>query len=202
MKMKQEMRPTLKQKQVLTMKQQQDLKILSFSSSELQTYIEEQVESNPLLEQDIQYETGYIQKCERNFELMMNYVIQEQTLSEVLQEQIHQYNKPLFVDLAVFLADLLDDNGYLPYSNKAIQRYFPQYSYDDIEETINILQSFEPSGVGARNLQECLLIQLANLAHPYAKLAILLVNEYLSELAQLNLTFLAKKLDVSITDIQ
>ena len=50
MKMKQEMRPTLKQKQVLTMKQQQDLKILSFSSSELQTYIEEQVESNPLLE--------------------------------------------------------------------------------------------------------------------------------------------------------
>ena len=45
MKMKQEMRPTLKQKQVLTMKQQQDLKILSFSSSELQTYIEEQVES-------------------------------------------------------------------------------------------------------------------------------------------------------------
>ena len=48
MKMKQEMRPTLKQKQVLTMKQQQDLKILSFSSSELQTYIEEQVESNPL----------------------------------------------------------------------------------------------------------------------------------------------------------
>ena len=202
MKMKQEMRPTLKQKQVLTMKQQQDLKILSFSSSELQTYIEEQVESNPLLEQDIQYETGYIQKCERNFELMMNYVIQEQTLSEVLQEQIHQYNKPLFVDLAVFLADLLDDNGYLPYSNKAIQRYFPQYSYDDIEETINILQSFEPSGVGARNLQECLLIQLANLAHPYAKLAILLVNEYLSELAQHKLTILAKKLDVAITDIQ
>ena len=47
MKMKQEMRPTLKQKQVLTMKQQQDLKILSFSSSELQTYIEEQVEAIP-----------------------------------------------------------------------------------------------------------------------------------------------------------
>ena len=56
--------------------------------------------------------------------------------------------------------------------------------------------------VGARNLQECLLIQLANLAHPYAKLAILLVNEYLSELAQHKLTILAKKLDVAITDIQ
>ena len=188
--------PTVKQRQILTVKQSQDLKVLSFSNDELQRYIQNELESNPLLEQDSMYEIGYSSKHADNYELMLNYIVKEETLSEVVQEQIHLYQKPIHEDLALFLADLLDDHGYLPFANKDIQRYFPQYSLDDIEDTIQILQGFEPYGIAARNVQECLLIQLSQMQDVNTHIAIEIVNEYLEELANHQLDTIMEKLEI------
>lgn len=202
MKAKQNLIPKVKQTQTITTRQLQDLKILEFSNYELQQYIENELESNPLLEQDFSYEDGYISKCECNFELMLNYIVQEESLQNVVQQQIHCYSKPIHIDLADFLSNLLNDNGYLTYSNKDIQKYFPQYTIDDIEDTINILQTFEPCGIFARNLQECLLIQLTSINQKHSTLAILLVNDFLEDIASNNLDKIANCLHTDINDIK
>ncbi|MBF0625338.1 MAG: RNA polymerase factor sigma-54 [Magnetococcales bacterium] len=70
------------------------------------------------------------------------------------------------------LIDAIDDNGYL---NGELDTFAEMtgYTVEEIEDALILVQSFEPAGVGARNLSECLLLQLKNLgmAHtPYTDL--------------------------------
>ena len=53
----------------------------------------------------------------------------------------------------------LDENGYLTASLEELAQD-GKYSQDDVEEAIAVVQDFDPIGVGARNLRECLLLQL------------------------------------------
>ena len=152
MKHKIDSRQILKQRQNLSYHQRYELDILEISNMELQEAIQNELESNPCLEQDMSYETGHIQKEETNFELLLNYVVKEKTLSEELYDQIRWCNYSIHTDLAYFIADMLDSNGYLTYKNEELLKYFPQYDESDVEETIKVLQMMEPRGIAARSL--------------------------------------------------
>lgn len=67
--------------------------------------------------------------------------------------------------IGAYIIGNLDDAGYLsrPISGIADDLLFTQNidaTEDEIREVLNIIQDFDPAGVGATNLQECLLIQL------------------------------------------
>lgn len=192
---------TMTQQQKLSLRQQQDLKILEMNTQDLHKRIEEELETNPMLEFDESYETGIITKWEDPFSLVLNYVTNEKTLTDVLQEQIDLYPHKIIKELAEFIIQSLDDNGYLTISNKEIQQAFQNYSLDDIEDTIQTIQTFEPLGVCARNLQECILIQLCTQNTSTAKLAICLVNDYLQEIAENKLPQIAQNLFLPLEDI-
>src|SRR5215475_12389719 len=53
----------------------------------------------------------------------------------------------------------LDENGYLTASAEELAQE-GKYSQDDIEDAVAVVQDFDPIGVGARDLRECLLLQL------------------------------------------
>ncbi|MFQ3574095.1 MAG: RNA polymerase factor sigma-54, partial [Thermodesulfovibrionales bacterium] len=53
----------------------------------------------------------------------------------------------------------LDDDGYLRVSNEEIAQIM-KVSPDEVEKAIRLVQGFDPIGVGARNLKECLLLQV------------------------------------------
>jgi RNA polymerase sigma-54 factor len=53
----------------------------------------------------------------------------------------------------------LDENGYLTATLEEIAQA-GNYSMEDVEEALAMVQEFDPPGVGARDLQECLLMQL------------------------------------------
>lgn len=64
-----------------------------------------------------------------------------------------------------YLIGSLDDDGLLRISLQQIQDELEVYhniatSQDELERILHILQNFEPAGVGARSLQECLLLQV------------------------------------------
>jgi RNA polymerase sigma-54 factor len=69
----------------------------------------------------------------------------------------------------------LDENGYLTVSLEEIAKN-GNYSTDDVEEALTMVQEFDPLGVAARNLRECLLIQLRTL-DPQNSLAQQIVSE-------------------------
>jgi RNA polymerase sigma-54 factor len=71
----------------------------------------------------------------------------------------------------------LDENGYLTASLDEIA-HEGKYSVDDVEDAVAVVQEFDPLGVGARNLRECLQIQLRGL-DPQNALAQQIVSECL-----------------------
>ncbi len=192
----------ISQTQKLSYYQRFELDILQMTSSELRSIIQEELESNPLLEQDMQYETGHIQKEPNNFELLLNYVIKEQTLSEYLHDQIRWYSGEIHADLAYFIADMLDSNGYLRYSNENLLKYFPMYNENDIEDTIHIIQSMEPSGIAARNLSECLLLQLHEDSNSLTDIAKQIIMYHLPDVAANRLSTISNNISVSIELVQ
>lgn len=88
------------------------------------------------------------------------------SLYDSLLEQIHTFQlSELEFKIADYLIGSLDTNGYLQRDVQSIvdELHFKQNIKTSFEETLDILkklQQLEPAGIGARNLQECLLLQL------------------------------------------
>ena len=64
--------------------------------------------------------------------------------------------------IAEYLIDLLDSRGYLTEETDQIAAQL-ETEEDEVARMLQVVQSLEPAGVGARNLSECLLIQMDRL---------------------------------------
>ncbi|MEG0495846.1 MAG: RNA polymerase sigma-54 factor, partial [Eubacterium sp.] len=96
---------------------------------------------------------------EFNFEKFSYY---ETTLNEYLHLQFHVYAEKLSKTenlIGEYLIDCIDDNGYLIINIEYICDILG-VNQDMVEKIIKIIQQFDPAGVGARDIKECLLIQL------------------------------------------
>jgi RNA polymerase sigma-54 factor len=88
----------------------------------------------------------------------------------------------------------LDENGYLTDSleNIASSQKIP---LDKLEKSLELIQSLEPTGVGARNLRECLLLQLENKVGETALKAYRVIHDFFEDLEKRRYPSLAKALD-------
>ena len=97
----------------------------------------------------------------------------------------------------------LDDDGYLRRDNTAIvdDLAFRQNIMTDEKEVqmlVNLIQEFDPAGVAARNLQECLLLQLRRKIHEgkHVELAIRVLEKYFDEFTKKHYEKIQKGLDL------
>ncbi len=91
------------------------------------------------------------------------FISSPQGLSEHLQWQLSvTVCNETVREIAEVIIGNLDENGYLTVSLEEIARN-GNYSTEDVEEALAVVQEFDPLGVAARNLRECLLIQLRTL---------------------------------------
>ena len=111
--------------------------------------------------------------------------------------------------LCAYLIDSLDDTGFLtvPLEDLSDDISFSKntfYSDEEMNEALHIVQQFDPSGLGARSLKECLLIQLRRRqAEGYrVDLPITLVNEYMEALAAHDYTTIKNELHVDDEDLR
>ena len=92
--------------------------------------------------------------------------------------------------IATAIIDSIGDDGYLSAALEEIHKSLeaPEVEIDlaEIEAVLRQIQNFDPVGVGARNLRECLLIQLRNCPDdtPWRQAAVTLVSEHLELLGQ------------------
>ncbi|NEU09514.1 RNA polymerase factor sigma-54 [Flavihumibacter sp. R14] len=102
----------------------------------------------------------------------------------------------------------LDDDGYLrrPISSLVDDLAFSQNVFaeeEEVLEMLKVIQSFDPAGVGARDLQECLLIQLRKRDHiPTVQKAILVVEKYLEEFTKKHYDKLEKSLNMGSDELK
>ncbi len=93
-------------------------------------------------------------------------------------------------EIAEILIGNLNEDGYLTTSLEEIAEA-GGYSMDDVEEALAVVQEFDPLGVGARDLSECLLLQLRTL-DPQSTLAQQIVVEHLRQLQSNQLREIAR----------
>jgi len=98
--------------------------------------------------------------------------------------------------VVVYVMSFLDENGYIRASMNDI---LLKGNYDclAVEQAISYIQCLEPAGVGARDLAECLLLQLSK----QDNVARYIVENHLEDLAKSRISHLAKMLGVSIEEI-
>ena len=185
------------QKNKISAKQLQDLKILQMSILEIEDLANELVETNPLVE--VYYETsGYDNR--NKYEEALDFVHKEVSLKDVLYEQLF-YCDSKYEKEAGFIIDSLDTNGFLDLSNEELMEIL-RLDKAQLDEVLRMIHSFSPAGVGYRNLRECLLIQLCFADHPYDPLAIQIVYHYLELLAENKIEKLAKLLNADFEDVR
>lgn len=123
------------------------------------------------------------------------------TLTEHLCQQLQfgEIKKPLY-QIVLYIIEALDENGYLRMSLDQICEVFG-VDKETAEEALRIVQNFEPIGVGARDLSECLMIQLKALRKDVPLLCQVVCN-HLEDLANNRLYSIAKTLGVTVKEIQ
>lgn len=102
--------------------------------------------------------------------------------------------------IAEVLIDCIDDDGYLHTDLDGIRTALPDgvdAGDDDIEAVLHRIQRFDPVGVGARSVAECLSVQLGQLGDgPVVELATRIVEGHLDDLAEGRSAALARAFEV------
>ncbi|NLU50995.1 MAG: RNA polymerase factor sigma-54 [Syntrophomonadaceae bacterium] len=217
-----------RQKLMMTPELRQAIAILQMSTLELDEYLSQELEENPFLEVrdepealevevktdderfDIEWweyfldksDIGYLGPTDSSSEGKGydNLLTRAPTLHEHLlfQASITLDDEELAV--AEFLIGSIDDNGYLGVSVEEAADLL-NVPVTRVEEVLKVVQTFEPYGVGARNLPECLHIQLVQTGkiNPIAEK---IVKDYLHDLAKGRLAKIAARLGITIQDVQ
>lgn len=218
--------------QSLTIQQQQQLKLsplqiqvmklLSQSTLEFNERVEQEIEENPALEVNDDYEFDNEKKSDKeeygdddnengggedngldyddgnndDFTLgdyvsaddIPSYQYNDMTEQERRPEMSYQADETVLEDLreqlnllphvseeikniALYVIGCLDPRGYLERDTETIVDDFifiasKMVTEEQVEEAISIVQSLEPAGVGARNIRECLILQLKRIDNP------------------------------------
>lgn len=190
---------TQSQKLVMTTALKQSLTILNMSKLEVEEEIKKESEENPLLEvertSEINWEE-YIKDIEKSIKIdrneinynpdnnidLENMIKYSSNIYEHLYLQISLYklsNEEMKV--CKYIIDSLDEDGYLRSDENEIINTL-KIDKDTFEDCLLNIQQLEPSGVGARDLSECLIIQMQNLG---------LHNEILEEIVSKDLNLIA-----------
>lgn len=134
----------------------------------------------------------------------------EQTFQERLTEQLHllYLDEKQFVIADVIIGNL-DESGYL---NRSIDAIVDDLAFSmnldvtekEVEEVLTLVQELEPAGVGARNLKECLLLQLRRKQDGdiVRFTALKIVENFFEEFTKKHYERIAKKLEIEDQDLK
>jgi RNA polymerase sigma-54 factor len=195
----------------LTPQLRKAITILQLSTPELLEVIQQEMDDNPVLEFTGNEWDAYngshtfhsaAVRRDHIYDPILHAASNEVSLERHLKEQLGFVKKiqPSIRKLIAFMIGNLDNNGYLVPSLNEISDVF-KVDLAKAELALRILQGFEPIGVGARNLRECLLLQVQSLSECFP-LVSLLIRNHLKDVADYRTHKLSTMLQVTAQEIQ
>lgn len=183
-------------KLILTQKMKLSLNVLEMSSMDLEKFIEKEFSKNPLLEIDFSSK-NYSSKGDDSEESSpFDFISEEKNLIDFLEEQLGflKISKEMRF-LCTFIVNNLDKRGFLTVTREELKSAcgFP---LKDIDKAIEIVKSLEPIGIGAKNLEECLIIQLHKKNINDQKLEYI-ITHFMQELASSKYDIICSKLNIT-----
>lgn len=185
---------------VMTPALRQAIELLQYSTYDLYDYLKEQALDNPLIELN-EKEEGPLEYRGNgqsgNPTHSLDWIAEDKInmREELIQHASLQFKRRTDIRLLKYLIDHLDDNGYLQVSNNGA------YCEHKITYGIRLLQKIGPIGIGARNLKECLLLQISH-QYPTEKLAYQLVNDCFELLGTRKWEEIAKQLRITLSEVK
>lgn len=196
-------------KLAMTQELSQAIALLQYSAHELTAFLEDKALENPLL----QIENGNVkpmnplidrnrrkhQKAEKDWIEQIadkpfsleDYLLSQLKITNLSAEQL---------SVIRHLIQNLDENGYFLGDLDEIAQKL-RVPEDLVEECLAVIQTLEPAGIGARNLQECLLMQIYY-QNPNNELAQKIISEYFIPFADKKWKQIAKELKITLKEIQ
>ncbi|PEJ58283.1 RNA polymerase sigma-54 factor [Bacillus sp. AFS002410] len=203
------MEMNLMQKQSLKLAMTQELRqaitMLQFNAQELTDFLSEQSLENPLIEVETPYNDYPSSKIKQQTTVggqgMELYTRRTETLQEELVSQLNELKiETEEYRIIKYLIYNLDKNGFLMESDEELIQEL-NISFVQLQICIEMLQRFEPAGVGARSVKECLLIQLNGL-EAETTIANQVIDLYFDQFVNKNWKEIAKKLKISLPELQ
>jgi RNA polymerase sigma-54 factor len=211
------------QRLIMTPELRQAITVLQLPVTELSQFIEAELLENPCLEvepkeeaeetgsrQDLGKLVDYLGESEghggpvADLEDEVGFVAftaTVPTLQEHLTAQLLLAGlDPLGRRIGDFLIGNVDDNGYLTVqtAEAATQLGVPE---ERVVQVLHVIQSFDPPGVGARSLRECLLLQWAVVGDGNPLVPVL-IERYLDDLGEGRIARIAEELGISPAEVQ
>ncbi len=223
--------------QVLAPQLQQSLQILQAPTLELRNIVQQELQTNPVLEEEIgTFESEEQAKDDREFEeeferlakldeewrdymaqsvsyssrnpedeerrqFFFDSLASQETLQQHLLEQLNtaEVSKSQR-EAAELIVGNIDELGFLQSSLEEISQN-TTHSVPELQQMLDLVQTFHPVGVGARDLKDCLLIQLRRLGKQDS-LEYQIVNGFLEDLGRRRFPEVARRLGVSVEQVQ
>ncbi|MBN1884029.1 MAG: RNA polymerase factor sigma-54 [Candidatus Krumholzibacteriota bacterium] len=161
---------------------------------------EEKIDWDEYFETGFGLGSGFAEEEERE-DFLERVPVARQTFADFLMSQLRLVTEDeQTLRIGEYIIGSLDDSGYLTCSLEDIARTF-DVPVEDAERVLFVIQAFDPPGVGARDLKECLMIQLTARGLEDT-LAARVVSEYFEEFKQKKYLDLSKKLKISLKEVQ
>lgn len=211
----------LSQKLNLSPQMLQSIHLLSLSTTEVEQAIRQELEENPVLEEKgetlddlssfekneleedwTQYtSTTAVLSPDKKIQEYEKYTPVEESLRDHLMWQINfsHFNSEEKKILSLIVNEINED-GYLKETtnNISVENHF---ELKKVNELLSKLQEFDPPGVGARNLKECLLIQAKRVGED-TKDMVNMIQNHLEDLQTKNYEKIAQALNLDIEEIK
>lgn len=206
------------QKLALTPQMEQSLSVLQMGTEELNQCIEEEVLSNPMLDYAKEPEKKEVRRSQgegigyysrkktedTDYQSYLNAIADEKSEDTELAEYLHMqlYTKkisPRRQKIGEYLIECLEESGYLKMDMDELAKGIG-LSKEELEREIRFMQTLEPCGVFARDLRECLLLQVQG-EEQMQRQARLLIEKYLDEIAQNKIPQISKQTGLTTAEI-
>ena len=206
------------QKLALTPQMEQSLSVLQMGTEELNQCIEEEVLSNPMLDYAKEPEKKEVRRSQgegigyysrkktedTDYQSYLNAIADEKSedteLAEYLRMQLYTKKiSPRRQKIGEYLIECLEESGYLKMDMDELAKVIG-LSKEELEREIRFMQTLEPCGVFARDLKECLLLQVEG-EEQMQRQARLLIEKYLDEIAQNKIPQISKQTGFTTAEI-
>lgn len=212
---------TQSQQQIISASMQQSLRVLQLPLNGLQDYLTELLLENPLVDLN-ELNPNFSERFSSDSwsapsprrsadsdldqdQMLQNTpdAAQEETFVSHLKQQlpqISQYLPKRYLPICEFLIESLDRRGYL---DDPIDLLAPicGVTSEDMMQALYAVQSLSPTGVAARSLEECLMLQLAEGPH-FNRCTLTIIRHHLEQLARKDFSAIAKELDITRAEVE
>jgi RNA polymerase sigma-54 factor len=215
---------TQEQKLIMTQEMQLSIKLLQMSAFELQQFVEKELQENPVLEAKVSI-SDEPNKSEVNYKELVKYFefdnythhnyekVEDEEVSPFnfisSHKQLREYLMDQISDLDInenikavcnYVIENIDEKGYMDESPEKIAEEL-KISSILAKECIKIVQTLEPDGICARDLKECLKIQLEKKGKLDKNISEI-IDLYLPMLADNSYKVIARNLKISVKKAQ